>query len=135
MAKAQRLYLDLGRVDIAAAVMLNGQDLGTLWKPPFKMDVSEHLQAGANDLVVKVTNQWNNRLVGDQRFEKTDGYSSKMETMPAWYTNNQPLPAGERCTFLAYEFYKRKTSLVLMPSGLQGPVSLVQEAVITLDDQ
>ena len=116
MAKARRLYLDLGRVDIAAEVMLNGQDLGTLWKPPFKMDVSEHLQAGANDLVVKVTNQWNNRLVGDQRFEKTDGYSSKMETMPAWYTNNQPLPAGERCTFLAYEFYKRKTSLVLVPS-------------------
>jgi hypothetical protein len=135
MSKAQRLYLDLGQVDIAADVMLNGQELGTLWKPPFKVEVTDQLLAGTNELVIKVTNQWNNRLVGDERFEKTDGYSSNMEIMPAWYSNNRPLPAGKRSTFLAYEFYKRKSTLVLMPSGLQGPVSLVQEAVVTLSDE
>jgi hypothetical protein len=46
-------------------VTLNGQRLGVLWKEPFQADVSGLLRPGRNVLEVKVTNLWNNRLMGD----------------------------------------------------------------------
>lgn len=132
IVNGRRMVLDLGQVDIAAEVTLNGHDLGTLWKPPFKVDITEHLKSGKNDLVIKVTNQWNNRLVGDEQFEPADGYNVNMETMPDWYVNNEPLPKGKRTTFSAYPFYKDDKTHILMPSGLQGPVVLVQQAIVPM---
>ncbi|MCK7482613.1 MAG: hypothetical protein M0C28_39970 [Candidatus Moduliflexus flocculans] len=44
---------------------LNGRDLGILWKEPFQADVTGALRPGRNVLEVKVTNLWNNRLIGD----------------------------------------------------------------------
>jgi hypothetical protein len=61
-----QLVLDLGEVQNLAEVTLNGNDLGVLWTRPFRVDVSDALRAGKNDLLVKVTNLWPNRLIGDQ---------------------------------------------------------------------
>jgi hypothetical protein len=57
--------LDLGALREVAEVTLNGQRLGLLWKEPFQTDVSGLLRPGRNVLEVKVTNLWNNRLMGD----------------------------------------------------------------------
>ncbi|MGH8019799.1 MAG: glycosylhydrolase-like jelly roll fold domain-containing protein [Opitutaceae bacterium] len=44
---------------------VNEREIGTLWKPPYIIDVSDAGHAGANKLSIRVINQWTNRLVGD----------------------------------------------------------------------
>ena len=61
------LFLDLGSLREVAEVTLNGRPPGVLWKEPFQADVSGLLRPGRNVLEVKVTNLWNNRLMGDLR--------------------------------------------------------------------
>ncbi len=127
--KSNRNYiLDLGEVSIVAEVKINGKDLGVLWMPPFKKDISGYLKVGKNVLEIKITNQWSNRLIGDERYPKQDGgyaLESYRPTgnMPEWYTNNDPMPAGPRTTFTTAPFYKKTDPL--MSSGLLGPVKIV----------
>jgi hypothetical protein len=61
-----RILLNLGTVNDLAEVSVNGQPLGILWKAPYEVDVSGALKPGANQLEIKVTNQWTNRLIGDR---------------------------------------------------------------------
>jgi hypothetical protein len=61
-----KTLLDLGVVADIAEVSINGKSLGVLWKPPYRVDVTDALRAGRNEIVVKVTNQWTNRIMGDQ---------------------------------------------------------------------
>lgn len=60
-----RLWLDLGDVRELASVSLNGKDLGIVWTPPFRLDITGAAKPGRNVLAVKVTNLWVNRLIGD----------------------------------------------------------------------
>ncbi|AQQ70075.1 hypothetical protein SMSP2_00414 [Limihaloglobus sulfuriphilus] len=68
---------DLRDVGIAS-VKLNGKDLGTLWTKPFRIEITDTLKAGQNDLNITVVNSWMNRLIGDRgkpqnrRFTKTN---------------------------------------------------------------
>ena len=61
----QRLLLDLGKVCDLAEVTLNGHNLGVSWKLPFRLDVTDYLRKGANQLEIKVINPWRNRMIGD----------------------------------------------------------------------
>ena len=65
--KSRALYLDLGRVSVIAEVKLNDRDLGILWKPPFRVNITDIVDAGVNDLVVRAVNLWPNRLIGDKQ--------------------------------------------------------------------
>jgi hypothetical protein len=65
-ARGSRLWLDLGAVGDIAEVSVNGKSLGELWKPPYRIDVSNSLKPGANKLEIKITNEWNNRIAGDR---------------------------------------------------------------------
>ena len=51
---APDLYLDLGIVHSIAKVRVNGQDLGILWKLPYRVDMSSALKPGKNTLEVEV---------------------------------------------------------------------------------
>ena len=62
------ILLDLGSVKEIAEVRLNGQDLGILWKSPFRVDITKVAKTGDNDLEVRVTNLWPNRLIGDEQY-------------------------------------------------------------------
>ncbi len=80
---------------------MDGQFLGTAWTYPFRVRVpAELLSRGPHDLEVKVTNVWNNRLVGDQF-----------------------LPEEERVTRTNMQGRHQKDT-PLVPSGLLGPVTL-----------
>ncbi|MCX6623685.1 MAG: hypothetical protein NTY38_21975 [Acidobacteria bacterium] len=94
------LELDLGVVNNLAEVRLNGQDMGVLWKPPFRVDVSKSLKAKGNRLEVKVVNLWPNRLIGDES-----------------------LPREKR--FTKTNMFKFTATSPLKPSGLLGPVRIV----------
>ena len=63
--QGMRFSLDLGRVEMIAAVALNGQPLRTLWTPPYRVDLTDAIQSGVNKLTVEVTGTWFNRLVYD----------------------------------------------------------------------
>lgn len=94
------LMLDLGRVHDVAVVRINGQDVGTLWKEPYRIDISAFVRPGANRLEIAITNQWNNRLVGDAQA----GVQNRIT-----HTN------------LASKFQAKSP---LLPSGLLGPVAI-----------
>lgn len=49
-----------------AEICLNGKSLATLWKLPYRVDVTSALKIGANQLEIKVTNEWTNRQIGDR---------------------------------------------------------------------
>ena len=61
------LAMELGQIkDVGIArVRLNGTDLGVVWRPPFRLDVTQAVKHGENKLEVMVVNSWRNRLIGD----------------------------------------------------------------------
>jgi len=60
-----RFWLDLGDVKDIAEVLVNGKNIGTLWKPPYKIEITNAIKAGSNAIEIRVTNQWTNRIAGD----------------------------------------------------------------------
>jgi hypothetical protein len=45
---------------------VNGKPVGLVWEPPYRLNVTADLKHGANELEIKVTNAWANRIVGDR---------------------------------------------------------------------
>lgn len=62
----KRLILDLGQVESLAEVVVNGCKYQWLWKPPYRVDITDALKKGVNVLEVKVVNTWHNRLLGQK---------------------------------------------------------------------
>ncbi|MCX6621618.1 MAG: hypothetical protein NTY38_11190 [Acidobacteria bacterium] len=44
---------------------MNGHDLGILWKPPFRVEITCAVKPGSSSLEIMVINLWPNRLIGD----------------------------------------------------------------------
>ena len=88
----RRWYLDLGKVAVMAEVKLNGKDLGILWKPPFRVDVTAALKAGDNLLEVKVVNLWINRLIGDEQLPEDNDRNPNgtLKSWPQWLLKANP---------------------------------------------
>jgi hypothetical protein len=99
--KGAHLSIDLGEVKNLAEVSVNGKPLGIVWKTPYRVDVTSALHPGANTVEIKVTNPWVNRIIGDRQ-----------PNVAKTYTLTSP------------KFYKADSKLV--PSGLLGPVQIIQ---------
>jgi hypothetical protein len=63
--RGSRLFLELGTVGDVAEIVVNGQSAGIAWQPPYRIEVTKQLRAGANRIEIRVANSWQNRLVGD----------------------------------------------------------------------
>jgi hypothetical protein len=124
LAGDRRLYLDLGWVHVMARVRVNGRDLGLLWKPPFRVDVTSAVHPGENQLEVAVTNQWVNRLIGDEQLPAENEYAPQgnIKVIPAWYLEGKPKPSGGRVTFATWKHFDKDSPL--LAAGLVGPVRL-----------
>jgi hypothetical protein len=120
----KRLYLDLGWVHVIAQVRINGRDLGLLWKPPFRLDITGAVRSGENKLEVLVTNQWVNRLIGDEQLPPENEYrpDGAIKAIPEWYLQGKPKPPGGRVTFATWRHFDKDSPL--LASGLAGPVRL-----------
>lgn len=118
-----RVFLDLGRVAVIADVTLNGQPLRTLWKPPFRIEVTGALKPGANRLEVSVANLWVNRQIGDEQLPEDSERNADgtLKQWPQWLLDGKPSPAG-RHTFTTWRLWKKDDAP--LKSGLMGPVSL-----------
>jgi hypothetical protein len=101
VGKNASYMLDLGDVKNIAEVTVNGKSVGTVWKKPFRIDITSAVKAGSNVVSVKVTNLWVNRLIGDAQ----PGVTNKI-------------------TFTTMPFYKADSPL--LPSGLMGPVRVLE---------
>jgi hypothetical protein len=66
LARGRKVMLELGTVRDLAEVMVNGKSSGTVWAPPYTVDVTEELKPGVNEVEVKVTNEFTNRIMGDR---------------------------------------------------------------------
>jgi hypothetical protein len=96
-----KLFLDLGEVHELAEVHLNGKNLGVVWCPPFRADITDAVKPGENNLQIKVVNFWPNRIIGDQF-----------------------LPAEKRLTQTNIRKLTKDTPLE--KSGLLGPVQILE---------
>jgi hypothetical protein len=94
-----KLHLDLGEVRDMVRVRVNGKDAGTVWKPPYRLDMTGLVKDGKNMLEIDVVNTWFNRLIGDA----------------------QP-GVGNKVSFTT--FRRSDPKCPLKPAGLIGPVIL-----------
>jgi hypothetical protein len=101
LAGTGRVWIDLGSVKNLAEVVINGKSLGIAWKPPFRIDLTPVLKTGENRLVVKVTDLWVNRLIGNLQ------------------------PGGAKCGFADPMPLLYQAGSPLVPAGLLGPVRVV----------
>ncbi|WP_097093727.1 glycosyl hydrolase [Novosphingobium sp. Chol11] len=93
------LLLDLGGVADVAAIKVNGQDVGSLWKAPYRVEIGHAVHKSTNSLEVRVATTWVNRLIGDAQ------------------------PGAKKTTFTTFPTYKPDAPL--RPAGLIGPVILM----------
>ncbi len=123
IAPGRRLELDLGRVAVIAEVNVNGRDAGTLWKAPFRVDVTECARAGENTLSIRVVNLWVNRMIGDEQLPEDSQRNpdGTLKAWPAWLADGKPDPAG-RITFTSWRLWQKDDAPV--EAGLLGPVRL-----------
>ena len=98
-----RILLDLGTVYDLAEVSINGKTAGALWKAPYAVDITQVLKPGSNQLEIKVTNEWTNRLIGD----RSAPADKKILSAP-------PPPPGAP-----------SAAPPLVTSGLLGPVTVI----------
>ena len=126
MTAGRKYMLDLGKVEVMARVQLNGKDLGILWKPPNRVDVTDTLKAGENTIKITVVNLWINRLIADAALPEDSQRDEKgaLQSWPDWVLSGGSSPTGRR-SFVTIPQWKRDEDRV--PSGLLGPVSIMPD--------
>lgn len=129
------VILDLGTVRNLAEIIINDRPVETLWCPPFISMISKFLVPGKNEITVKVTNTWWNRMVGDQQlpedlewrenlvFAGKDYKGYELKEFPRWVWTGEQRPSKERVTFTPWRFVEKNSPL--QEAGLIGPVQLL----------
>lgn len=120
MKSGYSLELDLGSVRVIAEVIVNGKNLGVIWKAPFTVNLDHAVHEGINELEVRITNLWPNRLIGDEGLPEDSELSGRsIKEWPEWLLNHTERPS-KRTTFTTYRHWNKEDHL--LPSGLLGPV-------------
>jgi hypothetical protein len=122
VARLERLFLELGDLAEIAEVTLNGKRLGLAWLPPYRVEISGAVQAGVNQLEIRIANLWANRLNGDSLRPEAERFTrsnlDRIQTDPTSDSSFGKVPGGK--TRPVYT-----TLPPLMKSGLCGPVRII----------
>jgi len=131
------VILDLGEVHDMATVEINDEEVAVLWHPPFTVDITDFVKRGTNSLKIKVTNTWQNRLIGDEQFpadyeriiRENNGLPAA-KGLPEWVkvpsvgeSKGVERPSKERKTFVPWTYFDKNSELA--PAGLLGKVKLI----------
>lgn len=98
----ENITIDLGALTAMAKVTVNGKYAGGVWTAPYRLDITDLVKEGENQLKIEVVNTWVNRIIGDMK-----------------------LPAEERQTWAPHLPYTSRSPL--QASGLFGPVKVNKE--------
>ena len=82
-----------------ATVKVNGIDCGTVWTPPYSLDITKAIKQDENKIEIEVTNTWRNRLIWDELYPE------------------------QRTTWLNSPYKLKEKSL--LPAGIIGSVKLL----------
>ncbi len=87
---------------------------------------------GENRLLVRITNLWPNRLIGDEQYPDDcqwtkDPRGDFLAAWPDWLLNGQPRPSSHRVAFTTRKQWHKDDPL--LESGLIGPVTLRQAII------
>jgi len=108
------IEISLGEVCDVAEVFLNGKSAGILWKEPYRLDITDLVQTGENELKIEIVNQWVNRLAGDMLTDPDDRFCR----------TNQPYITSDDQGYDNWIGDSDET-FRLKESGLLGPVRLL----------
>lgn len=103
------IAIDLGEIRDVAEVYINGTSAGILWKKPYRIDITDLVKPGENQLKIEIVNLWVNRLTGDMLSEPGERFC---RTNHPYVTKDNWAGGGD-------ETYR------ILSSGLLGPVTLV----------
>jgi len=109
----QKIYIDLGNLSKVGEVWLNDRHVGITWSKPYKLDVTNIIKPGENNLTIEVSNTWSNRLTGDAITGKNYTNTNILKTVIA---KKGILPGDQTRVPWA--------EVPLIESGLLGPVSI-----------
>ena len=57
------IYITFENIGVVATVLINGKEAGTLWTKPYRLNISNSVKEGKNNLEIRVTNTWRNKIV------------------------------------------------------------------------
>ena len=132
-----RIYLSFDRIADVGRVVVNGVECAILWTPPYRTDITKYVKAGHNTIEVGVTNTWNNRLVGDERYPDDHKFFDvgvivpnfkgvfALKEIPDWYTNGQPKPDNKRVAFVTVK--SRTMNSPIYDAGIMGEVKIIAQ--------
>ena len=94
--------------------------------------MTDAARVGKNELEVRVTNLWPNRLIGDERLPSYFKWAENgvPAEWPAWVTDGAAPPKTGRYTMTTWRQFTKDSPL--LESGLLGPVTLQNATVISL---
>jgi hypothetical protein len=122
LASKHRLFLQLGDLAEIAEVTVNGKDLGVVWLPPYRVEISGAVRGGSNRLEVRIANLWANRLNADSLKPESERFTrsnlDRIQTDPTSDSSYGRVPRGK--TRPVYTEIPP-----LMRSGLFGPVRII----------
>ncbi len=98
-ADGERQMLTFNKVGTMGKVYVNGKYAGGVWTTPYRVDITDLVIDGDNEIRVEVANTWVNRIVGDLN-----------------------LPEEERDVYLFVNPHHADSPLP--PSGITGPVAI-----------
>jgi len=116
-------YIDLGTVNDMARVILNGKDIGVIWCAPWRIDISDALKEGTNELEIEVANRWINRLLGDRQEPDANVRTVKFDD---GLMGGQEYVTG-RYTFTTKQSMSAFSFTEPLSSGLLGPVRILRQ--------
>lgn len=71
-----KAFISFTDIQEVARVIINGNDCGIIWSPPYTAEITPYLEPGTNHIEVQVVNTWNNRIVGDVRNPDKKSYTN-----------------------------------------------------------
>jgi hypothetical protein len=101
LPEGEKITIDLGELTAMAKVTVNGNYVGGVWTAPYRLDITDLVKDGENQLKIEVVNTWVNRIIGDMK-----------------------LPVEERKTWAPHLPYNAESPL--QASGLFGPVEILK---------
>ncbi len=80
----EHLFVNTGIVGVMAKVYVNGRYAGGVWTAPYRVDITDFVKKGKNDIKIEVVNNWINRLIGDSALPEAERHT--------WTANNPGRP-------------------------------------------